>query len=110
VDRAARSWAATEAKRHSGLVKLGYFGSYARGNAGVGSDLDVIAIVDKASEPFDRRSLTWDLNSLPVPAELIVYTREEWKRLQKEGGRFARMLKHEVVWIYSRNDRRAMCP
>jgi predicted nucleotidyltransferase len=110
VDRAARSWAATEAERHSGLVKLGYFGSYARGNAGVGSDLDVIAIVDKASEPFDRRSLTWDLNSLPVPAELIVYTREEWKRLQKEGGRFARMLKHEVVWIYSRNDRRAMCP
>jgi hypothetical protein len=65
--------------------------------------LDVIAIVDKASEPFYRRTLTWDLNSLPVQAEIIVYTREEWRRLQKQGGRFARMLKREVVWIHLRS-------
>jgi predicted nucleotidyltransferase len=100
VDRAARSWATTEARRHPELLSIGYFGSYARGDAGVGSDLDLIAIVDRAAEPFERRSLTWDLNTLPVPAELIVYTREEWKRLQKQGQRFARMLKSQVVWVY----------
>jgi predicted nucleotidyltransferase len=100
VDRAARSWAASEACRHPKLLRLGYFGSYARGDAGVGSDLDLIAIVDQAAEPFERRSISWDLNTLPVPAELIIYTRKEWKRLQKQGGRFARMLNSQVVWIY----------
>jgi len=100
VDRAARSWAASEAGRHPKLRRLGYFGSYARGDAGVGSDFDLIAIVDQAAEQFERRSITWDLNTLPVPAELIVYTRKEWKRLQKQGGRFARMLSSQVVWVY----------
>ena len=55
VDRAARSWAASEARRHPELLRLGYFGSYARGNAGVGSDQDLIAIVDRAAEKFERR-------------------------------------------------------
>ena len=100
VDRAARSWAANEVVKHPELLRLGYFGSYARGDAGVGSDLDLIAIVGQDSEPFERRSLTWDLNALPVPAELIVYTQEEWERLQQQGQRFARMLKSQVVWIY----------
>ena len=74
MDRATRSWAAREARRHPELLRLGYFGSYARGDAGVGSDLDVIAIVREAAEPFERRSLIWDLNPLPVPAEIIIYT------------------------------------
>lgn len=100
VDRAARSWAAGEARRHPELSSLGYFGSYARGDAGVGSDLDLIAIVDQTAEPFERRSLKWDLNALPVPAEIIIYTDDEWKRLRKNGGRFARMLESQVVWIY----------
>ena len=100
VDRAARTWADREAGRHPELLRLGYFGSYARGDAGVGSDLDLVALVDRTPEPFERRSLTWDLNTLPVPAELIVYTQEEWKRLQKRSERFARMLKSQVVWVY----------
>jgi len=39
------------------------------------------------------------MNALPVPAEIIVYKRDEWKRLKKRGERFARMLKSQVVWI-----------
>ena len=95
--------AASEARRHPELLRLGYFGAYARGNAGVGSDLDLIAIVDRAAEKFERRSIMWDLNTLPVPAELIVYTLTEWKRLQKQGRKFARMLNCQVVWVYPDN-------
>ena len=84
------------------LERLGYFGSYARGDAGVGSDLDLVAIIEQSSEPFEKRSLTWNLNALPVPAELIVYTRQEWDRLQKQGSKFERMLTEQVVWIYTR--------
>ena len=100
VDREAKSWADSEARRYPELLRLGYFGSYALGDAGVGSDIDVIAIVDHAAEPFERRPLTWDLNALPISAKIIVYTRDEWKRLQKRGERFARMLKSQVVWVY----------
>jgi len=55
VDKAAKEWAMSEAKRHPGLVKLGYFGSYARGDSGVGSDLDIIAILDQTNALFERR-------------------------------------------------------
>ena len=100
VDQAVRAWVAETTGRHPKLLRLGYFGSYARGDWGVGSDLDLVAIVEKASERFERRSLRWDLSAFPVPAELLVYTEDEWRRLQAEGGRFARVLAREAVWVY----------
>lgn len=100
MDKAVRTWSCEEAKKHGELRRLGYFGSYARGDWGVGSDLDLIAIVGKTTEPFERRSLAWDLSVLPVPVDLLVYTEEEWERLVAEEGFFARRLQQEVVWIY----------
>jgi predicted nucleotidyltransferase len=100
VDHAAKDWIRREAKRHPELVRAGYFGSYARGDHGVGSDLDLVAIVSTASAPFAERSLAWDLLGLPVPAEIVIYTTEELDRLVAEGGRFARTLMVEAVWIY----------
>ena len=79
---------------------MGYFGSYARGDAGVGSDLDLVAIAEQAAQPFERRPAAWDLNSLPVPAEIIIYTLSEWQRLQALETRFARVLQSQVVWVY----------
>lgn len=104
VDRSVRGWAQEAVTSREGIIKLGYFGSYARGDWGVGSDLDLVVIVDHATEPFERRSLTWDLSPLPVPSELLVYTSTEWKLLQKKGGRFARTLEQETVWVYETPD------
>ncbi|GGM97879.1 hypothetical protein GCM10007092_09460 [Thermus composti] len=43
MEEALKAWLA----RHPipGLVAAGYFGSYARGEAGVGSDLDLLLLV-----------------------------------------------------------------
>lgn len=101
VDRAVREWANTEIKKHKGIVRLGYFGSYARGDWGVGSDLDIIAVCSESTEPFERRNIDWDLTSLPVPAELLVYTEKEMNKIQSQGSRFAKMLNQETVWVYS---------
>jgi hypothetical protein len=65
----------------------------------VGSDLDLIAVVESSPDSFERRALGWDLSDLPVPAELLVYTRQEWERHQQEGGRFARTLQQEARWL-----------
>ncbi len=101
IDEAVREWAATAVQLHSEAIRIGYFGSYARGDWGVGSDLDLVVIVANAREPFERRSLEWDLNQLPVPADLLVYTLAEWQSLQNEGGRFASTLRDEAVWVYA---------
>jgi predicted nucleotidyltransferase len=103
VDWAVRSWTAEQVKERSEIIRLGYFGSYARSDWGVGSDLDLIAVVNETSEPFERRSLSWDLNSLPVPAEIIVYSLTEWENLKKKDTKFAHMLKSEAIWTFKRS-------
>ncbi|MBN1104167.1 MAG: nucleotidyltransferase domain-containing protein [Deltaproteobacteria bacterium] len=103
VDQAFRVWAVKQAKNHPELLRLGYFGSYARGDWGVGSDLDILAVVRESPERFDRRSLSWELTDLPVPAEIVVYTGEEWANLMKENGLFGNTVMNETVWII-RND------
>jgi len=47
----------------------------------------------------ERRALDWDLGQLPVPAEILVYPELEWEKLMQAGGRFARMLQEEAVWL-----------
>lgn len=96
---AADQWARDQAARRPGLLALGIFGSYARGDAGVGSDLDFVAVIESSPQPFQRRAATWDLTPLPVPAEILVYTRDEWARLRESGSRFARTLSCEAVWL-----------
>lgn len=102
VDRAVRSWAVDAIDRHPRAIRLGYFGSYARGDWGVGSDLDLIAVVDRSDSPFEHRSLEWDLSALPVAAQLLVYNETEWQKMLSEGGRFARTLERETVWIFAK--------
>lgn len=99
---AAQSWAGAVAEQRSDLIALGYFGSYARGDAGFGSDLDLIAVVEADSRPAMERGLEWPMELLPVPAELLVYTVSEWKRLEAEGGRFEQTIRTEARWLVKR--------
>lgn len=100
VDAAARALVRRLAEAHSELVRFGYFGSYARGDYGVGSDLDLVAIVSESRRPFAERALDFDTADLPVPAELLVYTEADWRALQEGGSRFIRRLREETVWVY----------
>ena len=100
---AARLWAIEQPRRQPQLLAVGCFGSYARGDWGVGSDLDVVAIVQSCDQPFERRALSWDLDELPVPTELLVYTCDEWERILREGFRFARVLQNETMWLWVGN-------
>ncbi len=98
VDAAARRWAEKVVQGKKDVLKIGYFGSYARGDWGVGSDLDLIIIVESCGQPFLRRSTEWDVTELPVPADVLVYTEEEWQSII--GERFHQTVMQEAVWIY----------
>ncbi|MGQ0569359.1 MAG: nucleotidyltransferase domain-containing protein [Armatimonadota bacterium] len=101
VNLAVRGWAERTAEERPEVLRIGYFGSYARGDWGVGSDLDVVIIVDHANLPWERRSAAWDVTDLPVPADLFVYTLSEWERLLSQSG-FHRTVEDEAVWVYGR--------
>jgi predicted nucleotidyltransferase len=100
VDRAARAWAEQLAEEDPAVLAAGYFGSYARGDWGVGSDLDLIVIVERHGHDYGPiRALDWRLDSLPVPAELLSYSLDDWQRLMGSDRRFARTLRDETVWL-----------
>ncbi len=99
VDRALRHWAQEVRRKCRDILRIGYIGSYARGDWGVGSDLDVIIILKKCDQPFLQRASKWDTTSLPVPADVIVYTEEEWQTLSERGERFYRTAEEEAIWV-----------
>ena len=83
---------------HPEVLRLGYIGSYARGDWGVGSDLDMIMVVKGTDAPWELRAAAWDTTSLPVPVDLIVYTAAEWEALDS-GTRFGSVLRDEIEWL-----------
>lgn len=99
VEQVLRDWAAEERARHPQPVRLGYFGSYARGDWGVGSDLDVLVIVQDSALPFQARAADWAFERLPVSTDLLVDTEREWDDLRRSGSRFAATLANEVIWV-----------
>jgi len=104
VDRAVRRWAADVAHRTPEVLRIGYIGSYARGDWGVGSDVDLLILVEQSDQPFTQRASQWDTSELPVPADVRVYTRDEWETMATRGSRFYREAMQEVVWVYTRSE------
>lgn len=100
VDFAVRRWAESVARAKKDILQIGYFGSYARGDWGVGSDLDMI-VVESSSKPMERRAAEWDTTDLLVPADILVYTEDEWQKVRLQG-RFGRTVMQEAVWVYRR--------
>lgn len=102
VDQALRRWTEKVAGERADILQIGYFGSYARGDWGVGSDLDLIIILRNSDQPFANRSSGFDTAELPVPADVLVYTTTEWQLLAQQR-RFYETVSREIVWVYSRD-------
>ena len=99
VDSEVRRWAMGVAKGSSNILRIGYFGSYARGDWGVGSDLDLLIIIDSDKSEINQDHP--DTTELPLPADVLIYTQKQWERLPHDG-RFYRTIMKEIVWVYER--------
>ncbi|WP_211205275.1 nucleotidyltransferase domain-containing protein [Pseudothermotoga thermarum] len=93
-------WAKTIVEKRNDIVKIGYFGSYARGDWGVGSDLDVVIIVKDSKLPFEKRAVEFDTTQMVVPVDLVVYTQLEFEKMKASGSSFIKMIEKEVQWVY----------
>lgn len=101
VHQAAQAWGRRLVDEKPRVRRVGYYGSYARGDWGVGSDLDLVVIVSESERPFETRGTALDTSPLPVPADVLVYTPDEWATLE---GRMREMLRTEVVWVAGTDD------
>lgn len=99
-------WVKKVLQARSDITKIGYFGSYARKDWGVGSDLDLLVVVEKSDRLFHERPVEWDALDIPVPVDLLIYTDEEFTKMQSEKPFFYRQLEKEVVWLYPDDTRK----
>ncbi len=98
-----RAWAHRQMESRSDIVKIGCFGSLAAGAWGVGSDIDIIIILDNSTiHPF-RRAVQWDTTPLPVPADIVVLTIREVEGTISR--RFRNVLDNETVWVEMREEK-----
>lgn len=81
MDQAER-WARQQAADHSDLLAVGVhsfgeafgYDSYGRGDAGVGSDLDLVLVLERCELPIWERLRRWDTAALPLATDLLVYS------------------------------------
>ena len=102
VLRQVRDWAERVAADHPGLVRVGVFGSYGRGDAGVGSDLDLLLIDTDAVGPQRQRLLAWPLAELPLSCDALVLTPAEHRELLASGSAMAIALARDSRWVWGR--------
>ena len=96
----ARRWALALLDAEPGVREVGVLGSYVRGEAGFGSDLDLVVVrADATPRPG---LLGADVDALPVPADVLHYTESSFADVLALGGRMATVLQGEVVWLARR--------
>ena len=95
----ARSWALQQRCSHPGLQRVGVFGSYGRGTASVGSDLDLLLVDDQAEGSQQQRLLHWPLEELPLACDALVLTTAELAQLLQGQSRMAAELQRDLRWL-----------
>ena len=96
---AVQRWAEGQQAVRPSLAKVGVFGSYGRGDAGVGSDLDLLLVDGVAIGPQQQRLLQWPLEQLPLSCDALVLTPEELHELLDSGSRMAIELQRDLRWL-----------
>lgn len=99
VVAALNGWSGAVAASNPEVIRIGYIGSYARGDWGHGSDLDVIVVFDT---DVSKPTLTESTATIPVPVDLLCYKREQFDRLRAGDSRFATVLRDETQWVFIR--------
>ena len=82
------------------ILKVISFGSYARGKRDLFTDLDLIVIMETEKEFIHRTADLYQLLQGDVDLDLLVYTPEEFKKMQK--GSFLRNALQSGQVIYEK--------
>jgi len=66
--------------RELGALRVVLFGSFARGDIDVDSDLDLLVVMPDSKSGHDWTRLVYDRVPRNVAVDFLVYARDEWER------------------------------
>jgi len=90
----------------TGVARAIVFGSFARGDADVVSDVDVI-LIEPTSRPVLERGLAHlPLFRMGLGVDLLVYTPEEYERLKAKGHPLIERVERAGITVYARSESR----
>jgi predicted nucleotidyltransferase len=100
-----KRWARKITIKKPEIKKMGYFGSYARGDYTPASDLDILVIINKSDKVFFKRADDYVVDDISVGCELFVFSECEINERVKQykHGWIDTILK-EVIWVYPGGD------
>ena len=114
VLQAVKAWAVAQASQQPGLERVGVYGSYGRGDAGVGSDLDLVLIDRRATGTASERFRRWPFETLPLSCDALILTPKEWDQLMLTGrpiaaqdpatAAMAKALERDCRWLWIRDE------
>lgn len=93
------AWARQQQQRVPSLQRVGVFGSYVRGTAAFGSDLDLILVDEEARGGQIERLHQWQWAELPLSCDALVLTPAELERRVNDGSRMATELRRDLRWL-----------
>ena len=96
----ARDTARRIAEKHFGVLRVLLFGSFAREDYGIHSDIDLLVIVSGSTKPVHERLADF-LDELPAyPTDMLVYTEPELQSLMSEQNHFLSQALRESIQLY----------
>jgi uncharacterized protein len=84
IRKAVRDYVRDLRSEHPEILSIRWFGSWVRGDAVVGSDVDLCIIVDRSDKPRRDRMMDFLPRVFPVGIDLFVYTTAEFDALRTE--------------------------
>lgn len=99
-----QAWMHQQQTLHPNLQRVGVYGSYGRGTATVGSDLDLLLVDTHATGPQMQRLQHWPLEQLPLSCDALVLTPCELEELLASSSRMAKALRSDLRWMQSHLD------
>lgn len=112
VLQAVYDWAVAQGSQQPALERVGVYGSYGRGDAGVGSDLDLVLIDRRAKGTASERFRRWPFETLPLSCDALILTPKEFDQLMHTGrpiaaqdpatAAMAKALERDCRWLWIR--------
>jgi uncharacterized protein len=83
--------------------KIILFGSYARGEAGPDSDVDIAVIANTGRPRHDvLGAISWNLHDLHLAIDIILYSPERWRYFRQVWSSFPAIIEETGRTIYER--------
>ncbi len=90
------------AYKEDGLLSIYIFGSFAWGTPDFNSDIDIFVVVEKSDEKPYKRAVKGHraLKGVPIPADIIVFTKEEFEEQKDQATSFCYKIASEGIKCY----------